>query len=109
MSEDAKLRDSLARDRTALANERTLLAYSRTALGLVALAVLVFKFASPDVAIFAAPLSLTAALFVMFWGLRSFNTVSKRLGKRSKSWQIAHKLGILVRIIPLPRKYRNYR
>ena len=79
MSEDTKLRDDLARDRTAMANERTLLAYGRTSLGLLGLAVVIFKFTDPESAMIWGSLSLTAAGFVFFWGLRSYRMVNARM------------------------------
>ena len=79
MSEDTRLRDELARERTVLANERTLLAYARTALGLVALAVLVFKFASPEIAMIVGATALTGALFVAAWGIHSYRRIDSRI------------------------------
>lgn len=80
MSDDTKLRDELARDRTALANERTLLSYGRTSLALAGAAVLIFKFTSPEVGMTLGALSLTAAGFVMFWGIHSYRIVAARIG-----------------------------
>ncbi len=80
MAEDTKLRDELARDRTALANERTLLSYGRTALALVGAAILIFKFTSPEMAMTFGALALTAAGFVLFWGIHSYRAVATRIG-----------------------------
>jgi putative membrane protein len=79
MAEDTTLRDELARDRTALANERTLLSYSRTALGLVALAVLIFKFSPTALDIGIGICALAAAGIVFAIGLRSFRSVSSKI------------------------------
>ncbi len=106
--EGSYVRDELARERTALANQRTLLAYGRTALGLVALAVLVFKFGSSDIALILGPLSLTAALFVMLWGLWSFRGASERLsGKSRRKWGLSHKFSILRRFSFALRRHRE--
>lgn len=81
MHEDASLRNGLALERTALANERTLLSYGRTALGLVGLAVFIFKFSSPEIAMIGGSLSLTAALFVFFWGMRTYQRTAERISE----------------------------
>lgn len=98
------VRDELARERTALANQRTLLAYGRTALGLVVAALLVFRFASSDAAPILGSLFLTAALFVMLWGLRSFKGASARLSGKSKgkrpaslTFRIFSRMGLALR------------
>lgn len=79
MKEKTLFRDQLAKDRTSLANERTLLAYSRTALGLVGVAVLVYKFGDPVVGMVAGCLSLAGALVVMLLGIRSYRSVTSRV------------------------------
>ena len=102
------IRDSLARERTALANQRTLLAYGRTALGLVAAAFLIFRFGTPDVALVLGPLFLTAALFVMLWGLRSFKTTSvKLLGKAKAKRPASLKFRIFNRFGLAPRRHNQ--
>ncbi len=63
-----------------MANERTLLAYARTVLGLIGLAVIIFKFGDEVTAVVFGSLSLTAAAFVLFWGLRSYRVVAERIG-----------------------------
>ena len=96
--EETELRDELARERTILANERTLLAYGRTALGLVALAVFIFKFATPEVAAIFGALTLTCALFVSAWGIHSYRIVDARVqGKTriARSWGLNALLGRL--------------
>ena len=82
MAEDTTLRDELARDRTILANERTFLSYSRTALALIGVAVVIFHFASPEIAMTLGALSLTAAGLVFFWGIHSYRTIAARIGAR---------------------------
>jgi len=62
-----------------MANERTLLAYGRTALGLVGAAILIFKFASPEIGMIFGSLFLTMAGFVMFWGVHSYRVVADRI------------------------------
>ena len=79
MLEDTTVRDELARDRTMMANERTMLAYVRTALGLIGLAVIIFKFGDEVTAVIFGSLSLTAAAFVLFWGIRNYRVVSARI------------------------------
>jgi putative membrane protein len=79
MNDDTKIRDELARDRTVMANERTLLAYGRTALGLLALAVFIFKFTPPIFALAAGSVALGAALFVFFWGIRNYRIADLHL------------------------------
>lgn len=79
MAEDTTLRDELARDRTILANERTFLSYSRTALALIGVAVVIFHFAAPEVAMTLGALSLTAAGLVFFWGIHSYRTIAARI------------------------------
>lgn len=104
--ESSYVRDRLARERTVLANQRTLLAYGRTALGLLAAAFFIFRFGSFDVALVLGPLSLTAALFIMLWGLRSFRNTSDRLtGKARKKRRLSHRLIVLGRMILVPRRH----
>ena len=106
--EGSYVRNNLARERTALANQRTLLAYGRTALGLLAVAIFVFKFGSPDVALVLGPLSLTAALFIMLWGLWSFrNTAEQLSGKPRKKRGLSHRLIALGRMILAPLKHTD--
>lgn len=89
MAENTTLRDDLARERTVMANERTLLAYGRTALGLVGIAVIIFKFAEPEIALVAGVLSLAAALAVFFWGLRSYRQTAAKLKAGVPSRELA--------------------
>ncbi len=87
MSEDTRLRDELAKDRTKLANERTLLSYGRTALGLLGLAAVIFKFSEPQYAMIFGSLSVTVAGFVFFWGWRSYLAVEARIeGKAARGF-----------------------
>jgi putative membrane protein len=79
MTEDTLLRDELARERTVLANERTLLAYGRTTLGLIGLAVVIFKFSDAGTAMIFGSLSLTLSVFVALWGVHSYRRVQVRL------------------------------
>ena len=79
MNEDTSLRDEFARERTLMSNERTFLAYINTSLALVGLAVVIFKFASFEVAVVGGPLGLTSALFVFFWGLRNYRAMALRI------------------------------
>ncbi len=79
MLADSTLRDELARDRTQLANERTVLSYARTVLGILGLAVVVFKFTSPDVGEPAAIALLLVALFIGVFGFRSFRAVKNKI------------------------------
>ena len=79
MTDDTKLRDELARDRTMLSNERTLLSYARTSLALVGAAILIFKFTSVEVGMTLGALALTAAGLVLYWGVHSYRTVAARI------------------------------
>ena len=89
MAEDTKVRDELARDRTAMANERTLLAYGRTSLGLIGLAVFIFKFTSIEFGMIFGSLSLTAAGLVFFWGIRSYRVAHAHIDAIVKSQEPA--------------------
>lgn len=107
---DFGLRDELARERTALANQRTLLAYGRTALGLLATAFLIFRFGNSDVALTLGPLSLTGALFVMLWGVRSYKGASSRLnGKSRKKRYSLLKFRFFSRFGFAPRRHQDSR
>lgn len=79
MAEDTTLRDELAKDRTVLANERTLLAYGRTSVGLVALAVFVFRFSPTPMGITIGVCALVGAAGLMLWGFYSYRVVSSRI------------------------------
>ena len=79
MSEETKLRDDLAIDRTVLANERTFLSYSRTALALVGAAAVIFKFSDPVIGMIFGSLAATLAVFVFFWGLRNYRMMKAHL------------------------------
>lgn len=84
MKEDTTLRDEFARERTLMSNERTFLAYVNTSLALLGLAVVISKFASRDVALIAAPLSVTLALFAFFWGFRSYRAMALRIANEKQ-------------------------
>ncbi|MBI2610658.1 DUF202 domain-containing protein [Candidatus Kaiserbacteria bacterium] len=106
--EKSSMRNDLARERTELANQRTLLAYGRTSLGLFAVAIFVFRFASTDTARILGPLSLTAALFVMLWGLWSFRSTSERVnGKPKRKGGVFRSLSILSRLMLAPRRHTD--
>jgi uncharacterized membrane protein YidH (DUF202 family) len=83
MSENTFVRDELARERTKLSNERTLLAYGRTVLGLIGLAILIFKFAASTSGIIAGLFMLTAAVCVSLFGVRSYRMASARIADHS--------------------------
>lgn len=89
MAEDTRLRDDLARERTVMANERTLLSYGRTALGLVGVAVVIFHFADPQIALIAGAASLVFALIVFFWGLNSYRITAAKLKAGIPSRELA--------------------
>ena len=74
-----QLRDALAIDRTSLANERTALSYGRTVLGLVGLAVFIFKFADPVMGIVFGSLALATAVGVSYLGYRSYRHIEDRI------------------------------
>jgi putative membrane protein len=80
MIEQTTLRDELARERTVLANERTLLAYGRTALGLVGLAVIIFKFTEdPTFAVMVGSLALAAGALIGYFGIRNYRLTNSRI------------------------------
>jgi len=80
MIEETTLRDELARERTLLANERTLLAYGRTTLGLVGLAVIIFKFTDdPIFASVVGTIVLFAAAVTLVMGMRSYRSTNARI------------------------------
>ena len=79
MSEETKIRDDLARDRTALANERTFLSYARTALALLGAAAVIYKFSDPVIGMIFGSLTATFAVFVFFWGLRTYRIMKAHL------------------------------
>ncbi len=79
MLADSTLRDELARDRTQLANERTILSYSRTVLGILGLAVIVYKFVPGDLGIPLSVAMVIVAAAIGFVGVRSFTTIKKKI------------------------------
>lgn len=81
--DDSSIRDRLAIDRTILANERTALSYGRTALGLIGLAVLIYKFSDPFVGPIFGSLALAGAAAVAYFGFKSYRSITQKIGPDS--------------------------
>ncbi len=82
----------MARDRTILANESTLLSYVRTALGLVGAAIVIFKFATPDEAMFFGSLALATAFFIFVWGLHNHRAMKAKIMGATTSEVVTHRV-----------------
>jgi putative membrane protein len=79
MNENVTLRNELARERTLMSNERTFLTYINTTLAFIGLAIVIYKFASPDIVFIGCAVSLALSVFVFFLGLRNYRSAVVRI------------------------------
>lgn len=77
-----KVHRELDRDRTHLANQRTFLAYMRTALGVIVLAVFIFKFAPTVIGLPLGAITLVIALIIILYGVKDYRSIETKIGNR---------------------------
>lgn len=76
---DSKNNNHLEEDRTRMANQRTILAYIRTSLGVLVLAILIFKFAPTVIGIPLGAVTLVVSLIIFLYGFKSYRKMEHRI------------------------------